>query len=107
MGGVKKKPTSSSKSNSQQPYESSTKPKKDEGKSISKAQKQKSSVFIDDLNDVSKLKAMKSITVQAISKTLGVKISVANNYIRNLESKGIINRVGGYSGHRVYSLVNI
>jgi small subunit ribosomal protein S25e len=46
---------------------------------------------------------MKAITVQSISKVLGVKISIANNYIRNLESKGTVKLIGGYSGHKVYS----
>ena len=46
---------------------------------------------------------MKSITVQSVSKALGVKISIANNYIKNLESKGIVTLIGGYSGHKVYS----
>jgi small subunit ribosomal protein S25e len=46
---------------------------------------------------------MKAITVQSLSKALGVKISIANNYIRNLESKGLVKLVGGYSGHKVYS----
>ena len=104
MGGVKKKPTS--KSNPKQAKEAAAKSKKEESKPISKAQRQKSSVFIDDLNDISKLQGMKSITIQAISKTLGVKISVANNYIKNLESKGKVMKVGGYSGHRIYSLVS-
>jgi len=104
MGGVKKKPTT--KSNPKQTKEASAKPKKEEAKPISKSQRQKSSVFIDDLNDTSKLQGMKSITIQAISKTLGVKISVANNYIKNLESKGKVTRIGGYSGHRIYSLVS-
>jgi small subunit ribosomal protein S25e len=105
MGGVKKKPVGSSKSNSQQPSEGSTKPKKDEGKTFSKAQKHKSSVLIDDLNDMNILKGMKSITAQAVSKILGVKISIANNYLKNLESKGVVNKIGGYSGHRVYAFV--
>jgi small subunit ribosomal protein S25e len=47
---------------------------------------------------------MKAITVQSIAKVLGVKISIANNYIRNLESKGTVKFIGGYSGHKVYSI---
>ena len=105
MGGVKKKTLSATKATGQQPSDATTnKPKKDEGKSAAvKSQKHKSSVIIDDVNDTSILRGMKAITVQSISKVLGVKISIANNYIRNLETKGLVKFVGGYSGHKVYS----
>ena len=45
---------------------------------------------------------MKAITIHAVARTLGVKISVANNFIKNLENKNIVENVGGYSGHRIY-----
>lgn len=104
MGGVKKKTLSSSKATGQQPSDGTNKPKKDETKPQIKTQRHKSSVIIEDINDISILKGMKAITVQSISKVLGVKISIANNYIRNLESKGTVKFIGGYSGHKVYSL---
>jgi small subunit ribosomal protein S25e len=104
MGGVKKKTISSSKATGQQPSDGTNKLKKDETKPQIKSQRHKSSVIIEDINDVSILKGMKAITVQSISKVLGVKISIANNYIRNLESKGTVKFIGGYSGHKVYSL---
>jgi small subunit ribosomal protein S25e len=103
MGGVKKKTLSSSKSTGQQPSEGTNKLKKNDPKPQIKSQKHKSSVIIEDINDVSILKGMKAITVQSISKVLGVKISIANNYLRNLESKGMLKLIGGYSGHKVYS----
>ena len=104
MGGVKKKTLSSTKATGQQQGDSTTnKPKKDENKSALKSQKHKSSVIIEDINDTSTLRGMKAITVQSLSKVLGVKISVANNFIRNLESKGLVKFVGGYSGHKIYS----
>ena len=103
MGGVKKKTLSSSKSTGQQPSEGTNKLKKNDLKPQIKSQKHKSSVLIEDINDVSILKGMKAITVQSISKVLGVKISIANNYLRNLESKGMLKLIGGYSGHKVYS----
>jgi small subunit ribosomal protein S25e len=102
MGGVKKKTLSSTKATEQQPSAGTNKPKKDETKPQIRSQKHKSSVLIEDINDVSILKGMKAITVQSLSKVLGVKISIANNYIRNLESKGTVKLIGGYSGHKVY-----
>jgi len=104
MGGVKKKTLSSSKATGQQPSDGTNKPKKDETKPQIKSQRHKSSVIIEDINDISLIKGMKAITVQSIAKVLGVKISIANNYIRNLESKGTVKFIGGYSGHKVYSL---
>jgi len=104
MGGVKKKTLSSTKATGQQPSDGSTnKPKKDETKPAFRSQKHKSSVIIEDINDTSRVSGMKAITVQSLSKLLGVKISIANNYIRNLESKGLVKLIGGYSGHKVYS----
>lgn len=104
MGGVKKKTLSSTKATGQQQNDATTnKPKKDENKSVVKSQKHKSSVIIEDINDTGILRGMKAITVQSLSKVLGVKISVANNYIKNLELKGLVKFVGGYSGHKVYS----
>jgi len=104
MGGAKKKTLSSSKATGQQPSDGTNKSKKDETKPQIKTQRHKSSVIIEDINDISILKGMKAITVQSISKVLGVKISIANNYIRNLESKGTVKFIGGYSGHKVYTL---
>ncbi len=48
---------------------------------------------------------MKAITIQGVARAAGVKISVANAYIKSLEAKGIVKSVGGYSGHRVYQLI--
>jgi small subunit ribosomal protein S25e len=47
---------------------------------------------------------MKAITTQSFARTNGVKISVANAFIKSLEAKGLVKSVGGYSGHRVYEL---
>ncbi len=51
------------------------------------------------------LGAMKAITIHGLARTLGVKISVANNFIKNLEHKNRVKNVGGYSGHRIYQKI--
>ncbi len=51
------------------------------------------------------ISSMKAITVQGVARTLGVKISVANNFIKNLENKNIIRNVGGFSGHKIYQKI--
>jgi small subunit ribosomal protein S25e len=48
---------------------------------------------------------MKSITCQALARNVGVKISVANSFIKSLEERGVVKAVGGYSGHRVYQVI--
>lgn len=68
-------------------------------------QKQRLSVLIEDAQGLKALDAMKAITVQAFARNLGVKISVANNYLKNLENKSVIKSVGGYSGHRIYQKI--
>ena len=46
------------------------------------------------------------ITIHGLARTLGVKISVANNFIKNLENKKIVTNVGGYSGHKIYQKIS-
>ena len=102
MGGNKKKPTQSSASKSQDGKGN----KKDEVKKAPKVQqKQKLSVLIEDSQGLKTLNSMKAITVHTFARSLGVKISVANNYLKNLENKNIVRTVGGYSGHKIYERV--
>jgi len=100
MGGNKKKPTQSNTSKNQDNKET----KKEESKKSSSKnpQKQKLSVLIEENQGMKAIKSMKAITTHGLARTLGVKISVANNFIKNLENKHIIKNIGGYSGHRVY-----
>ena len=65
----------------------------------------KISVVIDDAQGKKALQAMKAITPQALARAAGIKISVANNFIKQLELKGIVKARGGYSGHRVYQML--
>ena len=48
---------------------------------------------------------MRAITIQSVAKVANVKISVANSFIKSLEARGLVKKVGGYSGHRVYEKV--
>ena len=104
MGGNKKKPTQSNVSKSQDNKNSN---KEDTKKTTTSKpqQKQKLSVLIEENQGMKAIGSMKSITVQGIARNLGVKISVANNFIRNLENKNIIKNVGGFSGHKIYQRI--
>jgi small subunit ribosomal protein S25e len=45
---------------------------------------------------------MKAITKYSIAKNLGINASIARSLIKNLVTKGILEKAGGYSGHYVY-----
>jgi len=48
----------------------------------------------------------KVITVQDLARQTGVKISAANAFLIESTKKGIVKRVGGYSGHHLYQAVS-
>ncbi len=104
MGGNKKKPTQSNASKSQDNKNTN---KEDTKKTTTSKpqQKQKLSVLIEENSGMKAIGSMKAITVQGLARNLGVKISVANNYIKNLENKNIIRNVGGFSGHKIYQKI--
>ena len=106
MGGGKKKPLGSNKRSGTSDSSEVKQAKKEEAKKPSGKiqQKQKLSVLIEDPQGSKAIHDMKAITIQGLARVVGVKISVANSYLRSLEVKGIIRSVGGYSGHRVYQL---
>jgi small subunit ribosomal protein S25e len=107
MGGNKKKPVGSSDKTAQVgPGGAEIKPASDEKKKAPKPQqKQKLAVYVEEPAGMKAIQGMKAITPQGLARNIGVKISVANTFIRSLEQKGMIKWVGGYSGHRVYQLV--
>ena len=59
--------------------------------------------------DETKLKDLfggtKAITLYETSRILNVNASVANKFLNDLESKNLIIRVGGYSGHYIWKLI--
>ena len=110
MGGVKKRPVGSNAKNkdsttasSSKQTQSQTQNKEDSKKSS--GGRQKLSVAIEETAGRKALQNMKAITVQALARNLGVKISVANSFIRTMETRGSVKLAGGYSGHRIYQLV--
>ena len=113
MGGAKKRPVSATERESASTqgdtsagaYKSAKKTEsKKGGGQQQQQQKQKLSVLVEEAGGRKALDNMKAITAQAFARVVGVKISVANAYIRSLESKNVLSCIGGYSGHRVYQL---
>ena len=110
MGGVKNRPVGSNAKNKDSntasgsnQAQSQTQKKEDSKKSS--GSRQKLSVAIEETAGRKALQNMKAITVQALARNLGVKISVANSFIRTMETRGSVKFAGGYSGHRIYQLV--
>lgn len=67
--------------------------------------KAKLAVVLEESQGTKVIQGMKAVTVQGVAKAAGVKISVANSFVKSLEAKGVLKRAGGYSGHRVYEKV--
>ena len=119
MGGVKKKPIGSSEktASSAGPAAAEAKAQKKgdskkgggtgsaSGGGAKTQSKQKLSVLVEESHGKRALQNMKALTIQGFARAVGVKISVANAYIKSLEAKGIVKSTGGYSGHRVYQVI--
>jgi small subunit ribosomal protein S25e len=110
MGGMKKKPVGSGAKNKNSSTSSSSsqaqsQAQKKEDSKKSSGSKQKLSVAIEEAAGRRALQNMKAITVQALARNLGVKISVANSFVRTMEARGLVKLAGGYSGHRIYQPV--
>jgi small subunit ribosomal protein S25e len=103
MGGAKKRSIGSQEKTSRETPDADDKIKMGEKKGSTK-QKQRSSIVIEESQGLKTLKKMKPITCQTLARLTGVKISIANSFLRSLETKGIVRSVGGYSGHRIYEL---
>ena len=99
--GAKNKDSSTPSSSSQAQSQAQ---KKEDSKKLS-GSKQKLSVAIEEAAGRRALQNMKAITVQALARNLGVKISVANSFVRTMEARGLVKLAGGYSGHRIYQPV--
>ena len=55
-------------------------------------------------NDATKIvQNSKVITIHDLARQTNVKISTANAFIKKLVENGTVKRVGGFSGHHVYS----
>ena len=110
MGGVKKKSMASmekSQDSTETAQEGAAPAKGKKTKEKSGPQQRKQLSFLaPKMSDAEFLKALtplKAITVFTASKALGVNASVASGVIKDLESKKVLTRVGGFSGHGVWS----
>ena len=101
MGGSKNK-SPAQKDKSQQKNTEQKKVKK------SKNDDSKSEIFVS-VNESQALKYFKStnvITAHDLARNTSVKISTANSFLQKSLDKGIVKRIGGFSGHHVYQAVS-
>ena len=100
MGGAKK-PTTANKDKSPK---DSKKSKKDKGEGGPR--KAEITVMINEKDGLKIIENSKVITVQDLARQTGVKVSAANAFLIESTKKGIVKRVGGYSGHHLYQSVS-
>jgi small subunit ribosomal protein S25e len=109
LGGVKKKSLASMEKSqdSQESGQDQAAPGKGK-KSKEKAapqQKKQLSFLPPKMGDADLLKTLtplKAVTVYTAARALGVNASVATGLLKDLESKGVLKRAGGFSGHGVW-----
>jgi small subunit ribosomal protein S25e len=113
MGGVKKKSLASmekqqdSQDQAQQPGEPQKGKKAKEQKVAPQPQKRLTFLApkMSEGEMVKTLTPLRAITVYTASRALGVNASIATGVLRDLEGKKLVRRVGGFSGHFVWALV--
>jgi len=101
MGGAKK-PTTAKKDKSSNTKDS--KKKKDKGDGGQR--KAEITVMLNEQQAMKIIQNSKVVTVQDLARQTGVKISAANAFLKESTNKGIVKRVGGYSGHHLYQIVS-
>ncbi|HET7336402.1 MAG TPA: MarR family transcriptional regulator [Candidatus Nitrosotalea sp.] len=99
-GGKKQSPAQAEKS---QTAEATKKDGQKKGDRKDQKPKTNISVIIDENQALNFIKGAKVFTVQELSRQTNVKISAANAFLQNQLKKGSVKRIGGYSGHHIYT----
>ena len=100
MGGTKKK----SLAQAQKAQDLTAKKKEKETNTIKKLKRDIMMPKLDENEAIKIFKPLKAITIYNTSNTLNIKASVASALLKNLESKGFLTKIGGYSGNYIYTL---
>jgi len=113
MGGTKKK-TLASMEKTQDDSSAGAAGGDDKGKKKTEKAKgpgssKKVDVLAPRMSDQELLKALaslKAITIYGAAKSLSVNASVAKGVLSGLEGKGMVKRVGGFSGHYIWTVAS-
>ena len=112
MGGVKKKSLASmekSQDTTEGPQDQAapSKGKKAKEQKAAPQQKRQLAFLPPKMSDAEMMKSLaplKAITVYSASRALGVNASIASTLLKDLESRSMVTRAGGFSGHGVWSV---
>jgi small subunit ribosomal protein S25e len=112
MGGVKKKSLASMEKSQEsqdagQEQAAPTKGKKSKEQKSAPQQKRQLAFLPPKMGEAEMMKSLtplKAITVYTASRALGVNASVANTLLRELETKNLLRKAGGFSGHSVWAV---
>jgi len=112
MGGTKKKSISSADRAQTAQDSAQAGPKKPEKKTAKEsklaAQQAKQQALIlpkmDEKQLIKTLAPLKAITVYGTARALGLNAAIAVQTLKSLESKNVLRKVGGYSGHYIYAM---
>jgi len=112
MGGSKKKSISAAERSQSAADSGQADGKKPEKKTAKEAKlaaqqaKQQALVApkMDEKQLLKTLTPLKAITVYGTARVLGLNAAIAAQTLRSLESKNVLRRVGGYSGHYIYAV---
>ena len=109
MGGVKKKSLASMEKSQESTEggqeETAAKGKKTKEQKAAPQQKRQLAFLPPKMSEAEMMKTLaplKAITVYSASRALGVNASVASTLLKELETKSMITRAGGFSGHGVW-----
>ncbi len=105
MGGAKKTPIAQAEK--RQDAAGASKDEKKGKKSAQTSVRSTVTFKVDDAEASKIFSQLKAITIFSATKSLGVNASTAWSTIKNFESKGLLEKVGGYSGHYVYKYAGL
>lgn len=112
MGGTKKKTLASMEKtqneDGEQQQDGSKKKVAKESKPV--GERKRVEVLMPKLSDQDLMKSLssqKAITIYSAARSLNVSASIARSVLGSLEQRGMLARVGGFSGHYVWAPVSI
>ena len=110
MGGTKKKTLASMEKSQDESANTAAggdeKGKKKTEKSKGPGERKRVDVLLPRMNDqelMKSLASLKAITIYGAAKSLSVNAAVAKSVLTSLESRGLVKKAGGFSGHYVWT----
>jgi small subunit ribosomal protein S25e len=111
MGGTKKKSLASMEKSQDDNATSAAGGGDDKGKKKTEktkvvGERKRVDVLMPRMNDqelMKSLTSLKAITIYGAARSLSLNVAVARMVLSSLEAKGLVKRVGGFSGHYIWT----